>query len=253
MLDGKRMIVTGGTRGIGAAIARRAAHAGADIAVVGRDRISGETVTAAVEAAGRKATFVEADFANPASAGKAVTTAADALGGLDVLVNNAAIALRRNLETASVDDWHRMLDVNLLAPFFAAQAAAGRFGKDGVIINIASEMGRLANPASILYGVTKAALLHLNSNLALTLADRGVRVVAVAPGPVRTEMLEASARQSAGGLEAGLAGYAARIPLKRLAGPDEVAETVVFAASAKAGFMTGSVIALDGGSTIPSG
>ncbi len=253
MLDGKQVVITGGTRGIGAAIAQKAAEAGADIAIVGRDSQAAQSVIAKVEATGRRAVFVDADFRNPASAGDAVTAAADALGGLDILVNNAAIALRRSLEDATVDDWHKMLDVNLLAPFFAAQAAAKHLGEGGAIINMASEMGRLANPASILYGVTKAALLHLNSSLALTFADRGVRVVAVAPGPVRTEMLEGSVRQSGQDLEAGLAKYADRIPLNRLASPDEIADMVVFAASSKASFMTGSVLALDGGSTIPSG
>ncbi len=253
LLDGKRVVVTGGTHGIGAAIARKASQAGAHVAIVGRDRCAAETVIKAIGATGKQAEFIEADFGDPEAAGRAVKAAANTLGGLDVVVNNAAIALRRNLDNATLDDWRQMLDVNLLAPFFAAQTAAEFMGQGGVIINMASEMGRLANPESILYGVTKAALLHLNGSLALALAGRGVRVVAIAPGPVRTEMLEGSVLQSGEDLETGLAKYAARLPLNRLALPDEIAETVVFVASEKARFMTGAVIALDGGSTIPSG
>lgn len=246
----RKVIVTGGAGGLGSELCRQLAHYGADIAIIGRDRIKADRLIRQIGQSGSKCTFLEADFERPEEAGAAVKAAAAHLGGADILFNNAALALRRGLEDASSTDWARMMSVNVSAPFFAARAAAQEMDETGVIVNVTSEMGRIANGESILYATSKAALIHLSDCLAAALAPRGIRVVAVAPGPFRTPMLEESIRQSGLDLETGLAGYAARVPLGRLATAKEVAHTLLFAASSNAAYMTGGVISLDGGTTL---
>lgn len=249
--ENRRVVVTGGAKGIGRAIADGFASEGAALALVGRDEAAGAEACAALANAGARALFVRADLADPPAAERAVAQSAERLGGLDVLVANAAFSRRRGLADASLEDWREMLDVNLIAPFFAARACEGRMGAGGAIVTIASEMHALANPQSIVYGTTKAALVHLTRKLALHFAPAGIRVVSVAPGPIRTEMLERSVVQAGQPLEEGLAAHAARLPIGRLGTPEEVAQAVLYLASPQAGFVTGTVLAIDGGSTIP--
>ena len=248
----KRVIVTGGAGGLGRPLCLAFAKAGAHVAIIGRNTEGSGEVIEQIQACERDGHFAHCDFNEPDDAARAVDQAADQLGGLDVLVNNAALALRRGLEDATADDWTAMLNVNVVAPYFAARAAAQAFPKDGgVIVNISSEMGRLASGQSMLYATTKAALLHLNACLSVALAPDGIRVVAVAPGPFRTPMLESSIKQSGAALEDGLKSYADRIPIGRLADAAEIADAILFAASERAGFMTGAVLHMDGGTTVP--
>lgn len=248
--SGRKVVVTGGAGGLGAELCRQLMLEGADVAIIGRDRAKAEKVVGQYGQPGQALAFVGSDFENAENAGTAITEAADRLGGVDVLFNNAALALRRGVSEASPEDWNRMMSVNVAAPYFAASAAAPHMDETGVIVNVASEMGRIANGESILYATSKAALIHLSDCLAVAFASRGIRVFAVAPGPFRTPMLEESIRQSGQGLEAGLAAYAARVPLGRLATAQEVAQTMLFVASGKAGYMTGGVVGLDGGTTL---
>lgn len=247
---GRKVIVTGGAGGLGAELCRKLIMAGADVAIIGRDRTKAERLIGQIEQPGRIMTFVAADFDEPENAGTAAIEAAELLGGVDVLFNNAALGLRRGVSEASPSDWNRMMSVNVAAPYFAACAAARQMDHKGVIVNVASEMGRIANGQSILYATSKAALIHLSDCLAAAFASQGIRVVAVAPGPFRTPMLEESIRQSGRDLETGLAAYAARVPLGRLATAEEVAQVMLFVASGKAGYMTGGVVGLDGGTTL---
>ncbi len=250
--DKKRVVVTGGAGGLGRPLCLAFARDGANIAIIGRNAAAGSEVIESIRTCKRDGYFIHSDFSAPDDAARAVSEAANRLGGLDVLVNNAALALRRGLHDATVDDWTAMLNVNVIAPYFAARAAAHAFtDRGGVIVNISSEMGRLASGQSMLYAVTKAALLHLNACLSVALAPAGIRVVALAPGPFRTPMLESSIQQSGASLEEGLESYAARIPIGRLAETQEVTDAVLFAASDRAGFMTGAVLNLDGGTTVP--
>ncbi len=248
--SGRKVIVTGGAGGLGTELCRQLMQQGADVAIIGRDRAKAESLVSQYGKPGQVFTFVAADFEDAELAGTAVDEATDRLGGVDVLFNNAALALRRGVSEASPADWSRMMSVNVAAPYFAACAASEHMKAESVIVNVASEMGRIANGESILYATSKAALIHLSDCLAVAFASQGIRVIAVAPGPFRTPMLEESIRQSGQDIETGLATYAARVPLGRLATAEEVAQTMLFVASSKAAYMTGGVVGLDGGTTL---
>ncbi len=235
------VLLTGAAGGFGQAIAKAFAAEGARLALIVR---RSEQLTAA------SGLVVAADLSDSSALGKIVEAVIERYGRLDVLVNNAGVAPRLGLDNATPEAWRAAFAVNLDAALFLTQAAAPHLAAtNGSIVNIASEMGRLASPASIAYSVSKAALIQLTRCTALALAKDGVRVNAIAPGPVDTPMLRHSIAQRGLGLDEGLAQYAARVPRGRLGSVTEVARAVLYVASPDADYMTGAVLAMDGGTT----
>ncbi|MEU6916211.1 SDR family oxidoreductase [Streptomyces olindensis] len=238
-LDGKVALVTGGSRGIGAATALRLAREGADVAVgYVHGKEAAEDVVRAVEALGRRAVALRADAAQAADAAGVVDAAAGALGGLDILVNNAGVGVLGPLQSLSLADVERVLAVNVRAVFLASQAAAARMPEGGRIITIGSCMARrVPGPGGTLYAMSKAALAGLTKALARELGDRGITANLVHPGPIDTDMNPADGPYASA--------QAAATALGRFGTADEVASTVAHLAGAA--YVTGAEFAVDGG------
>ncbi|WP_370745953.1 SDR family oxidoreductase [Streptomyces sp. LUP30] len=238
-LHGKAALVTGGSRGIGAATALRLAREGADVAVTYvRDAEAAEDVVRAVRALGRRAQALRADAADPAEAAGAVERAALALGGLDVLVNNAGIGVLGPLEQFAPADVDRVLAVNVRGVFLASQAAAARMTEGGRIITVGTCMTqRVPGPGGALYAMSKAALTGLTKALARELGPRGITANLVHPGPIDTDMNPANGPHAAG--------QASMTALGRFGTAEEVAATVAHLATAA--YVTGAEFAVDGG------
>ncbi|MDN3021829.1 3-oxoacyl-ACP reductase family protein [Streptomyces sp. S.PB5] len=238
-LHGKVALVTGGSRGIGAATVLRLAREGADVALTYvNDKEAAADVVRAVEALGRRAVALRADFADPEEAAGAVERAARALGGLDVLVNNAGVGVLGPLEGLSLTDVDRALAVNVRGVFLASQAAASRMGDGGRIITIGTCMTqRVPGPGGTLYAMSKSALVGLTKALARELGGRGITANIVHPGPTDTDMNPADGPFAAG--------QAAMTALGRFGTAEEVAGTVAYLAGAE--YVTGAEFAVDGG------
>ncbi|MET7406424.1 SDR family oxidoreductase [Streptomyces parvulus] len=239
-LLGRTALVTGGSRGIGAAVALRLAREGADVALTfvnGKDAAA--DVVRAVEALGRRAVALRADSADPQEAEGAVERAALALGGgPDVLVNNAGLGLLGPLETLTAADVDRLLAVNVRGVFLASRAAAARMTEGGRIITVGSCMTqRVPGPGGTLYAMSKSALAGLTKALARELGPRGITANIVHPGPIDTDMNPADGPFAAG--------QAALTALGRFGTADEVASTVAHLAQAT--YVTGAEFAVDGG------
>ncbi|WP_371635275.1 SDR family oxidoreductase [Streptomyces zaomyceticus] len=240
-MNGTAVLVTGGSRGIGAATAVRLAREGADVAFTyARDEARAEEVAARIAATGRKALPLRADAADAGDAAGAVEWAADALGRLDVLVNNVGVGVLGPLESLSLAEVDRVLAVNVRAAFLASQAAAGRLPDGGRIITIGSCMTRrVPGPGGSLYTMSKSALTGLTKALARELGGRGITANLVHPGPIDTDMNPADGPYAEG--------QAAMTALGRFGTPEEVASVVAFLAGPEGRYVTGAEFSVDGG------
>ncbi|WP_405974800.1 SDR family oxidoreductase [Streptomyces sp. NBC_00988] len=238
-LNGKVALVTGGSRGIGAATALRLARDGADVAVTYVDgKEAAEDVVGRIEALGRRAVALRADSADAAEAAGAVDRTAEALGGLDVLVNNVGVGLLGPLDGLSLADVDRVLAVNVRGVFLTSQAAAARMASGGRIITVGTCMTqRVPGPGGTLYATSKSALIGLTKALARELGERGITANIVHPGPTDTDMNPADGPYAAG--------QAAMTALGRFGTADEVASMVAYLVGAD--YVTGAEFAVDGG------
>ena len=240
-LNGKRALVTGGSRGIGAAIALALAENGADVALTFQHSIErAQSVVTSIERLGRRAVALQADSADPAAIKRSVDGAVKALGGLDILVNNAAIALYSTIADFKVEDIDALLAVNVRGPVLATQAALPHLGAGGRVVTIGSAgADRIVGATGTLYYMTKAALQAFTRGLAHELGPRDITANLVQPGSTDTDMNPANGEFS--DFQRGL------IPLGRFGAPADVAAAVTFLASPAARQITGAVVNVDGG------
>jgi 3-oxoacyl-[acyl-carrier protein] reductase len=242
-LTGKSALVTGGARGIGKAICLKLAAQGADIAFVdaGRPEVAEATV-AEIQALGRKAIFIPANVTDPESCDKAVKTAVETFGKIDILVNNAGITRDDLIMRMPIDDWKLVLEVNLFGAFYMIKAAIRPMlkAKAGRIINMSSVSGQAGQMGQANYSSSKAGLIGLTKATAREVASRGITCNAVAPGFIVTELTkdlpEALQEQ-----------IKTATPLGHFGTVDDIANAVTFLASDEAAYITGQVLAVDGG------
>jgi 3-oxoacyl-[acyl-carrier protein] reductase len=240
-LGGKAALVTGGSRGIGAAIAKRLARDGASVAITYRSgKDEANDVVRAIEAAGGRAIAIAADSADADAVRGAVAETVRAFGRLDVLVNNAAIASMAPIEEFALDEFDRMVAINVRAVFVAIQEAAKHMPDGGRIVTIGSvNADRMPFPGGHVYAMTKAAVAGLSRGVARDLGPRGITVNVVQPGPVDTDLNPASG-PFADSLRAMMA-------IPRYARAEEIAAMVAYLAGPDAGLVTGACLTIDGG------
>ena len=242
-LTGKGAIVTGGSRGIGRAIVQRLATQGADVAFSYRgNEAAAQETTAAVEALGRRAVAIQGDVKDPAASEALVAAGLAAFGKVDILVNNAGVTRDDLIMRMSVDAWREVLETNLFGAFYAIKAVTRPMlkARSGRIINITSVSGQAGQIGQANYSSAKAGLIGLTKATARELSSRGITANAVAPGFVLTELTQDLP-------EALQAEITNRTPLGRFGTAEEIASAVAFLASDEAAFITGQVLAVDGG------
>ena len=240
-LNGKRALVTGAARGIGAGIARALAEQGADVAITyERSADRAAELVRELEQKGRRAVAIQADSADPAAVKRSVEEAVQALGGLDILVNNAGIARGGAFVDTSLDDINALLHVNVRAPLLAAQAAIPHLKTGGRIITIGSNVAdRVPFAGLTAYSMSKSALTSFTRGLARELGPSGITVNLVQPGPIDTDMNPAD-----GELAKTVLGFTS---LGRYGKTTDIGAAVAFLASPAASFITGSALTVDGG------
>jgi 3-oxoacyl-[acyl-carrier protein] reductase len=242
-LTGKSALVTGGSRGIGRAIALRLATQGADVAFTYRGNAAAAADTmAAIEGLGRKALAIQADASQPDTAETVVKTTLDAFGKVDILVNNAGVTRDDLIMRMSPEDWRLVLETNLFGAFWMIKAVTRPMlkARGGRIVNITSVSGQAGQMGQANYSSAKAGLIGLTKATARELASRSITVNAVAPGFVLTELTQDLP-------DALKAEINARTPLGRFGTTEEIADAVAFLVSDEAGYITGQVLAVDGG------
>lgn len=242
-LQGKVAIVTGATQGLGADIARVLTQAGAQVFLVGRGREAGMQVAASI---GPAAQFVETDITQDAHIDACIAQVLQATGRLDLLVNNACSYDDVGL-ASSREQWHRTLDVNLISAAIFTQKAAAHMQAGSAVVNMGSTGGKFGAAGRAIYPASKAALIQITRNFAVTLAPQGIRVLSVSPAWTWSPAVE---RMSGGSMDAADAVGAHFHPMGRVGRGEEIGRVVAFAASEDASWMTGVDLAVDGGFSI---
>jgi NAD(P)-dependent dehydrogenase (short-subunit alcohol dehydrogenase family) len=236
----KHALITGGARGIGLAVAKAFAHEGARVTVADLDLDGAKTAAAGL---GEQAMAVHVDIGAPDSIAAMLQTAHAAYGPVDILVNNAGIGSNTPFLEMTLEEWERVLRVNLTGAFLVAQGAARQMAEmgGGRIVNIVSVSGQRGGDGRAAYGAAKAGLELLTKVMAVELAPFGITVNAIAPGPIETEMARFAHD------EATRAAYSYLVPMSRYGTPEEIAEAVVFLASDESRYVTGHTLNVDGG------
>jgi len=254
-LEGKKALVTGGSRGIGRATALAFAHEGARVAIAGRERAALDQAADEIEAAtGRRPVAIQADCTRPGDVVAMMESTAAALGGLEILVNSVGAARGGHFLDLADDDWDESLASKLMGQIRCCRQALPLLrAKGGVIVNVTGQRGQQPDERALPASVSNAGLANFIVGLAQAEAPYGVRVVGVSPGPVETRRIhsifETEARLTGLSVEAVRDRWIAQVPLGRIARVEEVAEVIVFLASPRASYISGTVIQVDGAGT----
>jgi NAD(P)-dependent dehydrogenase (short-subunit alcohol dehydrogenase family) len=249
-LEDKVALVTGGTSGIGRATALLFAEEGAKVAITGRNEARGRSVVEEIEKAGGRAVFLRSDVRFAADCQRAVEETLHAFGGLDILFNNAGVYYPNTVPDSSEEEWDLTIDICLKGTYLMSKfALPGMIAQGrGVIVNNASGWGLVGGEAAAAYCAAKGGVVLLTKAMAIDHGPQGIRVNCVCPGDVDTPMLPDDARQRGMEWEDYLAAASDR-PLGRIGKPEEIARAVLFLASDDASFVTGAILAVDGGGT----
>jgi 3-oxoacyl-[acyl-carrier protein] reductase len=240
-LEGKRAIVTGGSRGIGRAMVLGLAQDGASVAACyNRESDDVKRLRRELEEIGGDSYLAQADVSDPGSAETFVNDARDRFGGIDILINNAGVVSHQMIEDLDLDEWHRVIDTNLTAVFLITKAALPAMEDGGSIVNITSAVAMRGMPARTHYISSKAGLIGFTRALSKEVGRKGIRVNALAPGIIETD-------QTAGLDDAGRARYSGLAALNRLGQSEEIAAVALFLASDLASFVSGVTLNVDGG------
>ena len=245
-LEGRVAIVTGAAQGIGAACAERLSHDGAAVALWDIDTARGQALARSLTQRGRRAAYLHCNVANQREVDAALAATLQAFGAVDALVNNAGIFKAAAFLDITEADWDAVLDVNLKGAFLVGQAVARAMLTNpagGAIVNMSSVNSVMAIPNIASYNVSKGGVNQLTRVMALALAEHGIRVNAVAPGTIATEL----AKSAVLGSEAAKQRIMSRTPMQRLGEPHEIADVCAFLLSSAASYMTGEIVYVDGG------
>ncbi|MGR9167895.1 SDR family oxidoreductase [Rhizobium leguminosarum] len=245
-LKGKRAIITGGDSGIGRAVAIAYAREGADLVIsyLDEDEDADETKRL-VEQAGRKAILVSGDIQDPAHCRQIVETAVKELGGIDILVNNAAHqASFKSIDEISDEEWELTFKVNIHSMFYLTKAAVAHMKPGSAIVNTASINSDSPNPTLLAYATTKGAIQNFTAGLAQLLAEKGIRANAVAPGPIWTPLIPSTLPEES------VSNFGKQVPMKRPGQPAELATAYVMLADPLSSYVSGTTIAVTGGKPI---
>ncbi len=246
-LDGKVVLISGGAKGQGATEAQMMAMEGAKVVLGDILDEEGKKIEAQIRELGGDVSYIHLDVTSEADWVAAVALAVSTYGGLNVLVNNAGILIRKNLEETTAEDWDRIMSINAKGVFLGTKAAipAMRQAGGGSIVNISSTAGLVSSPSgSVSYTATKGAVRLLTKSTAIQYAKEGIRCNSVHPGPIETDMIHASLEDPSA-----LAERMERLPMGRIGKPEEVAYGVIYLASDESSFVTGSELVIDGGTT----